>query len=197
MEVAFEKEFVLIQHLKKGNEKAYAYMVDRYSHKLCAYASSLTNDPVVAQDIVQQVFIKVWERKNRLNANFSFSNFLHKSVYNEFIDQYRKRQAVTLLEKKYIDALGHIVEQDQSLLEKQIALVRREIQNLPPKCKQVFLLSKQEGLTNLEIAEYLSVSTKAVEGHITKAFSILRKKMKGKMEGVFFVLFPFLKQGFR
>ena len=67
--------------------------------------------------------------------------------------------------------------------------MKQEIENLPPKCKQTFLLSKQEGLTNIEIADYLNVSTKSVEAHITKAFSILRKALGDKVNGLIFLLF--------
>jgi len=63
------------------------------------------------------------------------------------------------------------------------------LSNLPPKCKRIFLLSKQEGLTNIEIAEYLNVSIKSVEAHITKAFSNLRKTGGDKMNGILFLLF--------
>lgn len=177
MKSKFQDEFMWIEHLRIGDEEAYAYLVDRFNHRLCTYACSLTNNPVIAQDIVQKVFIKVWERRDRLKSNFSFSNFLHKCVYNEFIDQYRKRQAVTLLERKYIDAMSNIVEQDDQSFESQLILIRKAIQKLPKKCRRVFLLSKQEGLSNAEIAEYLRVSNKAVEGHITRAFSILRKEI--------------------
>ena len=68
-------------------------------------------------------------------------------------------------------------------------IVKKEIDKLPPKCKQTFLLSKKEGLTNIEIAEYLNVSIKSVEAHITKAFSILRKSIGNKVEGSLFLLF--------
>ncbi len=68
-------------------------------------------------------------------------------------------------------------------------LVKQEIENLPPKCKQIFLLSKQDGLTNIEIAEFLNVSIKSVEAHITKAFSILRKTVGEKVNSVLFLLF--------
>ena len=67
--------------------------------------------------------------------------------------------------------------------------MKQEIENLPPKCKQTFLLSKKDGLTNIEIAEYLNVSVKSVEAHITKAYSIIRKKVGDKMNGVLFLLF--------
>ena len=116
-------------------------------------------------------------------------SYLYKSVYNEFIDQYHKQKSVLALEKKYIDALSAIVEQeDESSLEHLINLVKKEIENLPPKCKQTFLLSKQDGLTNMEIAEYLNVSIKSVEAHMAKAFSILSKKVGDKTKGILFLL---------
>ena len=117
-------------------------------------------------------------------------SYLYKSVYNEFIDQYRKNKKVLVLDKKYIDALTYIVEEeDEKSLEKLIYIVKKEIDKLPPKCKQTFLLSKEEGLTNLEIAEYLNVSIKSVEAHITKAFCTLRIALGDKTEGILFLLF--------
>ena len=115
---------------------------------------------------------------------------MYKSVYNGFVDHYRKIRPVFSLEKVQIDTLGVFVqEESEGSLERIILQVKKEIDNLPPKCKQAFVLSKQEGLTNVEIAEYLNISTKSVEGHITKAFSILRKSLEGKMKGVFLLLF--------
>ena len=80
-------------------------------------------------------------------------------------------------------------EEDEKSIDKLMKIVKNEIENLPPKCKQTFLLSKQEGLTNIEIAEYLNVSIKSVEAHITKAFSILRKVIGDKVDGILFLLF--------
>ncbi len=168
----------LINALKQGESKAYAYLVDNYHHKLCVYAFGLTNNEALAEDIVQNVFVKIWKHRAQLKPHFSIKNYLYRSVYNEFIDQYRKRKPVIALEKKHIDALSYIVEkEDEKSLEKIITLVKQEIEKLPPKCRQTFLLSKQEGLSNVEIAEYLNISIKSVEAHITKAFSILRKKV--------------------
>ena len=176
--IAFKNDIDLIRALKVGEAFGYNFLVDTYHHKLCVYAFGLTNDNDLAEDIVQNVFISIWNKRLKLKDNFSIKNYLYKSVYNEFIDQYRKKKAVIALEKKYIDALNTIIEdEDESSLEKLITLVKHEIENLPPKCKQTFKLSKQEGLTNIEISEYLNVSIKSVEAHITKAFSILRKKI--------------------
>lgn len=186
----FTDNIQLINALKLGEPKAYTYLVDSYHHKLCAYAFSLTNDKDLAEDIVQNVFIRVWKKREHLKSEFSINGFLYRSVYNEFIDEYRKNRPVFRLEKKYIDALSTIVEgPDNHSIDKLIAMVKKEIKNLPPKCKEVFLLSKEEGLTNIEIAEYKEISIKSVEAHITKAFSILRKTVGDKMNGVLFLLF--------
>ncbi|AUP81585.1 RNA polymerase sigma factor [Flavivirga eckloniae] len=190
MKTVFFNDSALINALKKGESKAYTFLAENYHHKLCVYAYSLTNDSDLAEDIVQNVFIKVWKRRSNLKNNFSIKNYLYKSVYNEFIDQYRKFRPVVSLEKKHIDALSYIVEkEDEKTLETLITLVKQEIENLPPKCKQTFLLSKQEGLTNIEISEYLNISIKSVEAHITKAFSILRKTVGEKVSLIINLLF--------
>lgn len=190
MKIAFLSDKEFISSLKKGDSKGYQFLVTSYHQKLCVYANSLTNDSDLAEDIVQNVFMSIWKNRNKLKDQFAVKSYLYKSVYNEFIDQYRKKKAVLTLEKKHIDALTYIVEEeDEKSLEKLISIVKKEIDKLPPKCKQTFLLSKEEGLTNLEISEYLNISIKSVEAHITKAFSVLRKSIGNKVNGILFLLF--------
>ena len=190
MKIAFLNDKEFISSLKKGDSKGYQFLVTSYHQKLCVYANSLTNDSDLAEDIVQNVFMSIWKNRNKLKDQFVVKSYLYKSVYNEFIDQYRKKKAVLTLEKKHIDALTYMVEEeDEKSLEKLISIVKKEIDKLPPKCKQTFLLSKEEGLTNLEISEYLNISIKSVEAHITKAFSVLRKSIGNKVNGILFLLF--------
>ena len=196
MSTVFINQISFLKSLQKGESKAYTFLVDTYHHKLCLYAFSLTNDHDLSEDIVQNVFIRIWKNRQKIKDDFNFKSYLYKSVYNEFIDQYRKQKNVLSLEKKHIDALSFIVEEeDEKSLERLINLIKQEIQNLPPKCKQTFLLSKYEGLTNIEIADYLNISTKSVEGHITKAFSVLRTAMGDKVNGVLFLLFNVRRKG--
>lgn len=186
----FSDNTQFIMALKNGDAKAYSYLVDTYHHKLCVYAYGLTHDHDTAKDVVQNVFVRIWKKRHQLNTDFSITGFLYKSVYNEFIDQYRKQKSFFPLEKKYIDKLTTFIEEeDSNSLEKLIEIVKHEIQNLPPKCKETFLLSKEDGLTNIEIAEHKNISLKTVEAHMTKAFTILRSKIGGKMDGILFLLF--------
>lgn len=186
----FENQSALIEGLKKGNEGAYGYLVEHYHNRLCIYANSLIRDDLMAEDIVQNVFVQIWEKRNKLKHDFSLENYLYKSVHNKFIDQYRKGKAVMALEKKYIAALELAIEEKDEIQEQKILNILFDaIQELPPKCKQIFLMSKKEGLTNIEISEYLNVSKKTVEGQITKAFGILREKLGKKYEMIMFLVF--------
>lgn len=136
------------------------------------------------------MFLKLWQKRDKLNTKFSIKGFLYRSIYNEFIDQYRKKTNLTIVEEQYINKLKTIATDELSdKTANLIALVKKEIQNLPPKCKQMFLLSKKEGLTNVEIAEYLNVTTKAVERQMTVAFSFIRKKLDDKTDSILFLLF--------
>ncbi|SHI92197.1 RNA polymerase sigma factor [Pseudozobellia thermophila] len=193
MNIDYNNNGILIQHLKNGQEKAYEYLVETYHHRLCVYANSLVNDKDQAEDIVQNVFIRTWERRYNLKPTFTIKSFLYKSVHNEFIDQYRKQKSVTALEKKYIEELERFSEKDEVFFERLLSIVQEEIQNLPPKCRKIFLMSKQEGFSNIEIAEHLNLSQKTIEYHITKAFAILRQKASRDLEPVLFLLFGFNK----
>mgnify|MGYP003670065991 FL=1 len=93
------------------------------------------------------------------------------------------------MEMTYADALDNAIQiENREELRRKMEIVEKEIQNLPKKCSKVFLLSKKEGLTNNEIADYLGVSLKTVEGHLTKALKILREKLKDKIHVLLMIL---------
>ena len=188
----FSNNCDLILYLKKGNANAYAYLVDTYNHKLCLYANSLMNDIPASEDIVQNVFIKVWERRDKLKTNFSIKSYLYKSVYNACINEYKRNKSVSALEKKYIEELDRITEdKDKETLGKLIVSVREAINELPPKCKEILLLSKKEGLTNIEISDYLNISKNTIERQINIAFSKIRKNVGSETDIVLFLIFRF------
>tara|TARA_R110000868_G_scaffold184068_1_gene425528 strand:+ start:9543 stop:10124 length:582 start_codon:yes stop_codon:yes gene_type:complete len=180
----------LIEKLISGEEKAYILLLEKYHRQLNAYAITLTHDQSSAQDIVQNVFLKTWKSRKKLNPEFSIRNFLYKCVYNEFLNTYQKNKAVVLLNKKYIEYSHEVaVEMDDNMMSRMMEIVNREIKKLPPKCQKVFILSKKEGLTNSEIAEYLDVSIKTVEAQITKAFRILKNELGDKYETILMIIF--------
>lgn len=194
LEKLFFNQKKLIKELKKGNSLAYAYLVDLHYKELCNYATSLARDVFKSEDIVQNVIVRMWQQREKLNSNISIKNYLYKSVYNEFIDQYRKDLSISVLERKYIEGIDSFIEvEEEDETKRLISLVEKEIEQLPDKCKETFLLSKKNGLTYREIADYQNLSVNTVEKQMVKAFSILRKKLKDKMTSVLFILFGKVK----
>ncbi len=161
--------------------------MDTYYNTLCVYAKSLCRDIYLAEDIVQNIFMSVWERRQKLKSIYSIKSYLYQCVYNEFINQHRKKNSLLTFEKEYINTLNSILEEDDGNdLTKLIAIVKAEIQNLPPKCKEVFILGKQEGLTYAEIAEHMGVSFRTVENQMSRAFTLIREKVGDKIHMLLF-----------
>lgn len=190
MKLLYKNNIDFTKSLIKGDENAYVHLVKTYHKPLFIYVLSLNNDHALAEDIVQTVFLKTWEFRKRLNPNYSIKSFLYKTTYNEFINQYHKFRAISKLERVYFDAIDEFIDDNNNdVLEKKIAIIAEGITNLPPKCKATFILSKKEGLTNIEIAEYLNISIKTVEGHLTKAYHLLRKCASSQFKTLLFLLF--------
>ncbi len=194
MKKVISLDIELISKLQKGDENAYTFLMDTYHQKLCVYANSLINDGLTAEDIVQNVFINLWKRRKKLKVKTSIESLLYKSVYNEFIDQYRKNVTILNVEQRYIEHLNLIVnDYDEEKIKKAIKMVYKVVQNLPPKCKEIFLLSKTDGLSNMEISEHLNISIKTVENQISKAFKVVRNKLNDKIGVLLFLLYDFKK----
>ena len=192
-----KRSLFLAKRLISGDSKAYDFLMEFYYKSLCGYAQSLCHDHSMAEDIVQNVFVKMWDKRKKINPELSIKSYLYKSVYNEFINQYRKNKPVIYLEKKYFEAIDLAVEIEPEELKNLIKIMNAEIENLPSKCREIFLMNKKEGLTHTEISEYLNISTKTVEGHITRGFKTLTDKLGAKVEAVLFLLFDIKKQNRR
>ncbi len=187
-----KKSQLSVENLQNGKEEAYAVLYDLYYENLVRYCFNLTNDLALAEDIVQNLLVKIWINRSNLNINTSLKGYLYKGVYNEFVKEYnkRKRRDKALLEIKH-EVLDHMLDMDQEQLGKKMKLVEEAIEKLPKKCKKVFLLSKKQGYKYKEIAAQLNISEKAVEKHISRAIKRLKKTLSNTSH-IFMMLF--LKQ---
>lgn len=177
MECNFTNDEDVIIALKNAENDAFRYLIDTYHERLCMYVFGLSKDLSASEDIVQNVYLKFWKRREKFKNDLTIKSYLYKSVYHEFIDYYRKRKTIQALEKVFMNTLLNNILDEEWHFENQLNLLNREIENLPPRCKQTFLLSKEKGYSNKQIAAYLNVSIKCVEAHITKAFFLLRKRV--------------------
>ena len=166
----------LIKGLIKNDPSAWRLAVEKFSDSLYAFALSKCSDHEMASEIVQQVFVKTFENRDKLNPNYSLKSFLYKSTYNKFIDLYRKKKSMSALHEQYYFLLEQLTSNENDLSDK-LKMMNLKIESLPNRTKEIFCLSKQSGLSNIEISEKLDISLKTVEGHITKAFKLLRNDL--------------------
>ena len=175
----FENEKIFIQFLKKGEESSYRHLYDLYYAELCSYVTGLCGRNDLAQDIVQQTFIKFWKNKHKISIKYSLKKYLYKCVYNQFIDSNRKlNKELKYLNKLQHEAILEIIEIPKEDIEKKYEILELEINKLPVKCKNVFLLGKKEGYKYKEIAIKLNISIKTVESHMTSALKKLKANIK-------------------
>ncbi|SIR11208.1 RNA polymerase sigma factor [Maribacter ulvicola] len=155
---------------------------------LLAYTKTLTNNHDQAKDIVQNCFIKLWQKHPDLVENKSVKNFLYTTAYNNFIDLYRKdkRNHKIFDELKYKTAKESLND-DVNYIEPRIKKLNMVINQLPPKCKEILLLNKKNGLKYKEIALKLNISEKTVESQMRIAFKKIRQEFK-KDQKLFYVI---------
>lgn len=165
----------LLHLLETNDPQALRFIFQQYHAFLCATAYRIVQDQDVAKDLVQDVFIRLWQHRTPLQIIFSLKAYMHKSVINAALTYLEKEQKLKRLSLEAADEIGeedgwHASVHAQDL---QTAL-GQAIDQLPPACRTVFVLSRFEELSHAQIADSLHISVKAVEKHITKALKRLR-----------------------
>jgi RNA polymerase sigma-70 factor (ECF subfamily) len=165
-----------------GDKDAFEQLYKLYFPRLYAFSFKIINDGNLAKDLVQNVFIKIWESPASINID-NPESFIYQMVRNACLNYIRHLKVVDNLKSKvkdhylgeelyYIDLVGN---KPYILIEKELEGRIIDVMNsLPEKCLVVFRLSRIDGLKNREIAEQLGISLKAVEKHISKALQIYR-----------------------
>lgn len=153
-------------------------------------AYSVVKDPDDARDVVQQVFMKLWNLKNEVNTHQNIRSYLHRSVINTSLNFIEKKQR-TVSENQLTEAVFNSQQTDETVdysLEEVESAIKKAIEELPERCQVVFSLSRYSELSNKEIAEHLGISIKAVEKHISKALRELRVSLKPYLDFLTIIL---------
>ena len=173
------KELFLYQEMKSGKEYAFDFFFNYYYPGLCVYAQNIISIPQQeAKDLVQDVFVKFWNDREKTDIRFSIRSYLFVSVKNKCFDLHRKRTA----DLKVLEITKDFDITDESfdtyVLSELESLFNRSLEKLPERCREVFELSRFHGLKNREIAAKLNLSEKTVENQVTKALHILKEELK-------------------
>lgn len=181
----------LIERLVNQDEAAFEQVFKKHFKSLHAYACTIIREENAAEEVVQQVFFKLWERSKRLSILGSVAAYLYRSVYNESLN-YLKHKKVRSGYQQYAQySLKNETHNDDSHSLKELeSKLHKALNELPEQCRTIFQLSRFEELRYREIAERLGISVKTVENQMGKALKILRTKL---VEFLPLTLFCFLK----
>ena len=154
-------------------------MFRHYYRMLCGYANSFVSDADDAEDIVQQVMITIWEKRNTLQITASLKSYLFRSVHNTALNRIRQKNTVNAFAEDQLRSSETVYENTSEgiagkELDKQITSA---IDSLPDQCRMVFKLSRFENMKYAEIASHLDISVKTVENHMGKALKLLRTQL--------------------
>jgi RNA polymerase sigma-70 factor (ECF subfamily) len=177
-----KEEKILVSLMKAGNSYAFEKLYSLYSKKLYNFAYNILKSKEDAEGIVQNVFIKIWETRSEINTELYFSGFIFRIAKNMILNLLKKR----MFEKEYITYLHRTpedislpVEQEINFLELNLE-IERIINELPEKRREIFRLSREEGLTYKEIAENMNISVNTVNTQISKSLEYIRDHLAMK-----------------
>ena len=170
-----ENDALLIK-LKNGDATAFEEIYNQYRSKIYSYALKLSKSAVVAEEIVQEVFIKIWQKREQLNPELHFGAYLKKITLNHVLNHLKKVAREKTLQDELFNYLSLIRNNaEDGLLEKELLKTYEQaIAQLPPQKKIIYQLSRNEELSHDEIAKKLNISKNTVKNHMVEATKFIR-----------------------
>ena len=169
----------LIDDIRIGNEAVFEAVFRQYYAPLCRYAQPILSDADEAEEVVQNVFLTIWERRESLLITTSVKAYLYRSVHNRSLNRLNQQSVrASHRQQAATELYADVASPTESLLADELSThLYRAIGQLPEQCRRAFELSRFEELSYKEIADRLGIATKTVENQIGKALRILRTEL--------------------
>ncbi|MEO8413961.1 MAG: RNA polymerase sigma-70 factor [Ginsengibacter sp.] len=179
-----ETEKEMMRFASTGDEASFVKLFYLYRHKLYSYTLRITESPELAEDMVQDVFLKLWKNRSQLDKVEHFGAFIFKMVQNQAFNAFKRMANETLILSKMqneVDGYKTGPEQDIEYKEVQF-LINRVVKKLPPQQNLVFKLSREQGLKHHEIAQLLKISPYTVKNHLVVALQTIRENLRRNLK---------------
>lgn len=177
----------LFVKIKQGSMDAFETLYFDMQPRMYAFSRKFIEDKEVARDIIQEIFFEFWEKRFDTEIKTSVNAYLFKILHNKCLNHIRdtkiRGQYVDFIDIKFKEAELLFFDQDQesykSIFLKEIEdICNASIEHLPESCREIFILSRRQGMSNKEIADRLDISVRTVENQIYKALKILKANLK-------------------
>jgi RNA polymerase sigma-70 factor, ECF subfamily len=180
-----------IELLAKRDENAFETIFKDNFKKLQSYAITIVGDENVAEEMVQNVFFKLWDRSEKINIQSSIAAYLYRAVYNEscnYLKHQKVKQGFLNYSKHAMSDISTEKASKKVLVTELEQCIKNALNDLPEQCRTVFQLSRFEELKYQQIADTLGISIKTVEAQMGKALRIMRVKLVDYLPLVFLFL---------
>lgn len=178
-------EIFLLRSLRAGDEQALKFLFDTYFVSLCRFMDLYLKNKMETEEIALDLFMHIWTHREEMQINLSLKAYLFQAARNRCLNVLRDRKPTC-----YIEELNEVLKEgeimDSALELKELnRLIEEAVCSLPEKCREVFLKSRKQNLTNKEISEKMQISVKTVEAQITKALKHIREYLDGRYTYLF------------
>ncbi|TCO07297.1 RNA polymerase sigma-70 factor [Natronoflexus pectinivorans] len=178
-----KEETFLLNGLMRGEESFYRRLFDLYYKQLVIFANRILNDDDQSRNVVQDVFVMIFDKRSELNIHTSLKAHLYQTVKNRCLNIVKRDKIIHEHHQNILSRSNHFIEPSENLeyteLEEKI---NNTISSLPDQCQRIFKMSRFEGHSNQDIADQLDISKRTVETQISKALKKLREElMKSQM----------------
>jgi RNA polymerase sigma-70 factor (ECF subfamily) len=167
----------LVERLRTGDALAFQSLYLIYHKRLFAYAFSFFKNRELSEEIVHDVFVKIWEMREKLDEKYSFNSFIFTATHNLIIDALRRYSCEQLYRREllYRTSPSHNTTEEQITFADYEAIAHQAIEKLPRKRQMIFTLSRQHHMSYAEIAQSLGISQKTVENQMNKALKSIKE----------------------
>jgi RNA polymerase sigma-70 factor (family 1) len=178
----FPEDNELVERLQKGDLESFDLIYDKYSGKLYAFGLKYLRSKEEAEELVQSVYLKLWENHKNLRIELSFKSYLFTIAYNDICKLFRKRYYNqkfindTLYENHQATSKSEDELDFKSLMER----VQKIIDKLPDRQKDIFVKSRQEGKSSKEIAEEVGLTSGTVDNYISESLKFIRIRLRNE-----------------
>ncbi|MDQ6478474.1 sigma-70 family RNA polymerase sigma factor [Dyadobacter sp. LHD-138] len=167
----------ILQKVTQGDEAAFATLYNYYKTPALRFAISLLKDEEEAENMVQDVFLKIWMKREHIKPDHNFNSYLFTCLRNMAFDHFKKIEKNDYLRRQYMELIKIAADDEKEEKERRIYLIQAAIDSLSLKRKQILRLNIEEGKSYQEIAEFLRISKNTVKNQLVKAKQILREKV--------------------
>jgi RNA polymerase sigma-70 factor (ECF subfamily) len=166
-----------LQKIYAGDVKAFESVFEYYYQQLCLFTLKYLKDPDDAEEVVQDTFVRFWNKRKEINITSSLKSYLYQSVKNSSLNRIQHLKVVRDHEQSHVESIS-TPEPSDPLVEMELQeKINSTLELLPPERKKIFLMSRNEGLKYKEIADKLKISVKTVENQMGKALKFLRTEL--------------------